>query len=278
MISPTPELETLPQRGRGIWDYISPSRLNLWLKCPLAWKARYIDGIPSPTSPSLFLGKRVHTALEYWYRHRMLELPIEQAEVLNQIDETWDSAVDSDNMTFKDEAEATRLKQQTRDLVRVYVGNISSEEPLPLAVESRWELPLIDPVTGEDLGLPLLGIVDLVLDGPDGATIVDFKTAANASTPVAISHELQLTSYSYLWRAVTGQEEIQLQIRSLVKTKNPTLAIHCFGPQQDRHFRRLFAVIREYLDALDCGCFNYRPGWTCGSCDYRQTVCAEWGG
>lgn len=22
-----------------------PSRLNLWLKCPLAWKIKYIDGI-----------------------------------------------------------------------------------------------------------------------------------------------------------------------------------------------------------------------------------------
>jgi hypothetical protein len=26
------------ERPGGIWDYISPSRLNLWLKCPLAWK------------------------------------------------------------------------------------------------------------------------------------------------------------------------------------------------------------------------------------------------
>ena len=278
MIHPTSDLETLPQRGNGIWDYVSPSRLNLWLRCPLAYKARYIDRIPSPTTPSLFLGKRVHAALEYWYRHRMLELPIEQAEVLNQIDETWVAAVDSDNMTFKDAAEATRLQQQTRDLVHTYLGNIPSEEPQPLGVESRWELPLIDPSTGEDLGVPLLGIVDLVLDGRGGATIVDFKTAANASTPVAISHELQLTCYSYLWRAVTGREEIQLQIRSLVKTKSPTLAIHCFSPRQERHFRRLFAVIREYLDALDCGCFNYRPGWTCGSCDYRETVCAAWRG
>jgi putative RecB family exonuclease len=277
MIYPTPELETLPQRGNGIWDYVSPSRLNLWLKCPLGFRARYIDGIPSPTTPSLFIGKRVHAALEFWYRHRMLDLPIDPASVLDHIDETWEAAVESDNMAFKDEAEATRLQQQTRDLVRVYLASISSEEPLPLAVESRWELPLIDPATGEDLGLPLLGIVDLVLDGADGATIVDFKTAANASTPVAISHELQLTSYSYLWRAVAGREEIELQIRSLIKTKSPSMALHCYSPRQERHFRRLFAVVREYLDALDCGQFNFRPGWTCGSCDYRETVCAEWG-
>jgi hypothetical protein len=37
----------------GVWDYISPSRLNLWLKCPLAFKLRYIDGVKMPTTPAL---------------------------------------------------------------------------------------------------------------------------------------------------------------------------------------------------------------------------------
>jgi hypothetical protein len=43
----------------GPWAYISPSRLNLWLKCPLAFKLRYIDGVKTPTTPSLFIGKQV---------------------------------------------------------------------------------------------------------------------------------------------------------------------------------------------------------------------------
>ena len=47
-------------REGGVWDYISPSRLNLWLRCPLAFKFKYVDGTRSPTSPSRFLGKVVH--------------------------------------------------------------------------------------------------------------------------------------------------------------------------------------------------------------------------
>ena len=44
-------------RARGsVWEYISPSRLNLWLKCPLAFKLKYIDGVTTPTTLSLFLG------------------------------------------------------------------------------------------------------------------------------------------------------------------------------------------------------------------------------
>ena len=56
-------LRVTDERPSGIWDYISPSRLNLWLKCPLAWKLRHIDGIKTPPTPALFLGTRVHDAL-----------------------------------------------------------------------------------------------------------------------------------------------------------------------------------------------------------------------
>lgn len=44
-------------RAGGVWDYVSISRLNLWLKCPLAFKLRYIDGIEAPPSASQFVGR-----------------------------------------------------------------------------------------------------------------------------------------------------------------------------------------------------------------------------
>ena len=72
MIQLAPDHVITDERPNGIWDYISPSRLNLWLKCPLAWKLRYIDGIKTPPTPALFLGTRVHDALEMFYRHRQL--------------------------------------------------------------------------------------------------------------------------------------------------------------------------------------------------------------
>ncbi|MHB9080368.1 MAG: PD-(D/E)XK nuclease family protein, partial [Pirellulaceae bacterium] len=140
------------------------------------------------------------------------------------------------------------------------------------------QMPLVDPATGENLGVPLLGIIDLVLNGPEGAVIVDFKTAASASSPIDISHELQLSAYSHLWRVATGSTESELQIRSLVKTKMPQSITHRYPPREVRHFRRLFSVIREYLDALNRGQFNFRPGWTCGNCDYRDSACAAWDG
>ena len=140
------------------------------------------------------------------------------------------------------------------------------------------EAPLIDPFTGEDLGIPLLGITDLIAGGESGPTIVDFKTAARSSPPFEVSHEIQLTSYSYLFRQLSGQQESGMEIHSIIKTKKPKIELHGYPARTEAHFRRLFAVIREYLDALDSGKFNFRPGWTCGMCDFRNDRCRDWAG
>ena len=62
--------EGLSQRLGGVWNYLSACRLNLWLECPLAFKLMYVEGVIMPTSPAAFIGKRVHAALETYYRHR----------------------------------------------------------------------------------------------------------------------------------------------------------------------------------------------------------------
>ena len=74
--------QTTEKRQGGVWDYVSPSRLGLWAKCPLAWKFRYLDGIRTPTSPSLFLGKCVHAGLEHFYRNRQLRVSISAADAV----------------------------------------------------------------------------------------------------------------------------------------------------------------------------------------------------
>jgi putative RecB family exonuclease len=267
----------MPRCG-SVWDYLSPSRLNCWLTCPLKWKLHYLDGIRAPTTPALFLGKQVHAGLEHFYRHRMLGISLEAEGVIARMEETWPPAVAEEEMHFESAAEETALKQQAMGLVRAYLGQMPRDEPRPLAVEVPMEVPLVDPETGEDLGIPLLGIADLVLDGTQGPAIIDFKTSSRAAPPLEIAHEVQLTSYAYLFRQTSGQREHGLEIRSLVKTKTPKVQTHGYAARTEGHFRRLFAVVREYLDALAAGRFNYRPGWGCGMCEFRDTHCRRWSG
>jgi len=78
-------------------------------------------------------------------------------------------------------------------------------------------------------------------------------------------------------RGGQGHDEGGLEILSLVKTKTPKIEIHRDAPRTDAHFRRLFAVVREYIDGLDSGRLNYWPSFACGMCDHRD-LCAGWSG
>ena len=83
----------------------------------------------------------------------------------------------------------------------------------------------------------------------------------------------QLNRYRHL-----NRQEAGLEIRSLVKTMVPQVQFHRYAARTERHFRRLFAAIRAYLDDLDRGDFVYRPGLGCSMCDYRNSHCQQWCG
>ena len=165
------------ERSGGVWAYISPSRLNLWLKCPLAFKLRYIDGVATPSTPSLFIGKMVHAGLERFYRHRQLGVSPDVTSLLAGIEAGWSEAAAVEGISFKSVDNEATARRQTLDLLRAYMASLPAEESRPLAVETALETVLVDPTTGENLGIPLLGVMDLVLDD-GGPTICDFKTAA----------------------------------------------------------------------------------------------------
>ena len=262
--------DLLAGRTGGVFDYLSASRLNLWLKCPKAFRHKYLDGIQTPTSPAAFVGKAVHTGLECFYRHRQLGFSLSAGDVASRVVDRWDQLVADENVSFTKAANEQECQRQVLALVQVYLQQFPIDEPRPLAVEVAAEAPLMDPTSGENLGIPLVGIMDLVLPGTDGPLIADFKTTSRSGEPLEIVHEIQLSCYSYLFRHASGVQEGGLEIRNLVKTKVPRVQSHRYAARNGRHFSRLFAVIRAYLDDLDSGEFLFRPGLGCGMCDFRR--------
>jgi hypothetical protein len=263
-------------RAGGVWDYVSASRLNLWLRCPLAFRLKYIDGVRFPTPPAMFLGKQVHAGIEWYYRNRQLNREVTADEVCQALDGTWKSCVSEEDVRFESSAEEQALRFKAAELLRAYLAKVAGEAAHPLAVETALNAPLVDPRSGEDLGIPLVGVLDLVLVEESQPVIVDFKTAARADELSELLHEVQLGCYAHLFRQATGTTEAALEIRRLVKTKVPQVLFHRWPPREAGHFGRLFAVIRAYLDDLDAGRFVYRPGQHCSYCDFRERDCRQW--
>ena len=171
MIGTLPLADAPRDRMGSAWDFISPTRLNLWLKCPLAFKLRYVDGIKTPTTPTLFLGKRVHDALEMLYRHRQFGIELGFEDLSTRISDSWEAAADEEHVDFATVDEAARLKNQAVGLVQAYVNQIDDGDEKPIAVETWLEADLIDPATDENLGMPLVGVVDLIYGDADGPVI-----------------------------------------------------------------------------------------------------------
>ena len=265
----------LAERRGGIWDYVSPSRLSLWLKCPTAFKLRYIDGIRTPPTQNLFLGKRVHDGLEFFYRHRQAGVRLSDAEISGHIGRHWSAATEQEQVEFKTPDDSDKLLDKCQNLVSCYLENFGGSGETVVGVESAMDATLVDPLTGDRLGLPMVGIVDLLIETNDGPLLVDFKTAARGGHPIEQQHEIQLACYAALFRELSGSVEAGLEIRSLVKTRQPRVQTHRYQRRTDQHFARLFAVIREYLEALRQGVFNFRPGFNCTFCDLREP-CTNW--
>ena len=267
--------DTLAEHRGAVWDYLSPSRLSLWMRCPLAFKFRYIDGIRTPPSENLFLGKQVHDGLEFFYRHRQAGVRLSREEVSGHITRHWSTTADQEQMEFRKPDASDKLKAKCQLLVACYLDEFAGTDEKVIGVESAMEATLVDPATGDRLGLPMVGVSDLLLETDDGPVLVDFKTAARGGEPIEQQHEIQLTCYASMFRELTGDLEGGLEVRSLVKTKTPRIEVHRYERRSHRHMARLFAVIREYLRAIELGEFNYRPGFNCMFCDVRQP-CIEW--
>ena len=109
MSMPVLEYPATQRKTGGVWEYISPSRLNLWLRCPLAYKLRYIDGVRTPTTPALFLGKMVHHGLEIFYRHRQLGMELSLEDVATRLLNGWDDAAALESGVTDDPTVNTRV-------------------------------------------------------------------------------------------------------------------------------------------------------------------------
>ncbi|MGL4943776.1 MAG: RecB family exonuclease [Thermoguttaceae bacterium] len=237
-------------RDTGLLAYISASRLNLWARCPMAFRFRYIDAITTPTNANLFLGKAVHSALAMYYRHRQVSPNAPTvADAASFTSQAWETTTAEDAMDWDSVADEEKSRGQAVELVKAYINEYASQPERIVAMEVSLEAPLLDSTTGNELGVPLFGVVDLVLQEDATPVVVDFKTTASATSVCEQAHATQLSVYAELLES-NGYANVETEIRQLVKTKTPKVCAYRFGERGDRQRRQFFGLCREYLDGI----------------------------
>lgn len=197
-------------------EHLSASQINLYIQCSLKYKFQYIDRLPKPFKPSaLAFGGVLHSALDFFHKQKRKGNDISLDRLLKIFEVDWFSQKVGNEIRYKnDDTEADLLLQGKQILTKYF----HSYEGKPVASETPFSLPLIEPVTGEILGPTLDGIIDLI--EPDHV-VVEFKTSAKTMDEQSVEDSLQLTCYAYAYRMLFQKGPKVLKILNFVKTKNP---------------------------------------------------------
>ena len=250
-------------------DHLSSSQINLYLLCGLKYRFQYLDKLPKPfRSSALAFGSAVHSALAWLHSERKNGIAPSLEQLHKIFDADWYSQRIETEMQYKDGDEESKLAEQGKEMLGMYF-NIP-HKPIK-GSEIPFTVPLLNPSTGERLGINLEGYFDLV-EADD--TIVEFKTSAQALTANDIKVHLQLTAYGYAYGLLHRRQPRAYRIVNFVKTKKPKLDV-TETERSDANFEAFYHLCEQILNGITKQIFIPRPGYWCQGCEYGSE-CPLW--
>ncbi len=252
-------------------EHLSASQINLYTQCSLKYKYQYIDQVPRPfKSSGLAFGGVIHSALDFFHKQKIKGNGITLDKLLKIFETDWFSNKIGSDIRYKNSETEPELMLQGKQILTKYFHSYSG---IPVASETPFSLPLIEPVTGEILGPTLNGIIDLI--EPEHV-IVEFKATAKTMDEQSAEDSIQLTCYAYAYRMLFQKEPKLLKILNFVKTKNPKI-VPLETKRDTRDFQRLFYLAREVLQGISTGIFFPQTNFMCKDCEYGD-LCKVWEG
>ena len=240
--------------------YLSPSQINMYLRCPAQYKFRYIDQIVVPPKSAITKGRCVHLGVEYNFRQKIETFQdLAVGEVKEYTAAEFEKAAEETEWEQGEDKGA--IKDETISLIELYHTEVAPEVQ-PVLVEEKVEVPLTDEYY-------LLGIID-VLDTDN--YIRDIKTTGRTPAKSAVENSLQLTAYSLAHRELMGYEEAGVKLDYLVQTKTPKV-VPLTAKRTERDIERLKKITAMVARAITDQIFYPNPtGFMCNerNCGYWQ--------
>lgn len=278
--------QTAPYPGLPPRIALSPSRAADYQQCPLLFRFRTIDRIPTPPAEAAVRGTLVHQVLEDLFEAPQIERTFELARELLQpawskvLEQSPDSLyVVQPEVEFVPAEANTRvtaseeeIKAWAESAIPLLEAYFEVEDPTHLQPEAR-ELWLS--VTSEG-GTPLRGIVDRLDVAPDGRIrVVDYKSGKAPHPRFQDKALYQMKFYALmLWRQrgtlPTRLQLIYLKSKSLLTADPNEDEITNFEVEVDQ----LWSEITRAAVEQD---FPPKESKLCDWCDF-QALCPAKGG
>ena len=247
---------------------LSPSRVEKFLSCPLAFRFATLDKLVEPPTVPATRGSLVHRALELAYARP----PAERTA------EAFHAAFDAAAREFRTRPEVLELGLDAvglaalEDDARVLVERASTLED-PRAVQAiGLELRL----AAEVGGLELRGVIDRLDRREDGElVVVDYKTGRSPSDSWEQRSLSGVHWYAFLCERVLGRRPVAVR---LVYLSSGEVLEARPSAQSTRFVATRAAAIHVAVEVAARGDdFRPRPSSRCASCAFR-TWCPAFGG
>ena len=247
---------------------LSPSRVQSFTKCPLAFRFASIQNLPDPGSVSTLKGTIVHRVLELLFGLEPAQRTNEAAQAL--LPQAWSESIVSDDFLRLrlDDVQSEAMRSECSVLIDQYFEIETPSTIEPVGTELRIAAQL-----GQ---LELRGIIDRLDRAPDGTLVItDYKTGK--APPQSQEQERFAAMHFYAWLCEETLGERPSEMRLLyvpsrrVLSSAPTQQTISFLP------RRTSAVFAAIEKACTTGVFRTQKGSLCNYCSFKRW-CPEFGG
>jgi putative RecB family exonuclease len=254
-------------------DHLSSSQINLYLLCSLKYKFQYVDKLPKFfKSSGLVFGSAIHSVLSWLFKEKLNgnggQITLERLYRILEAD--WFAQKIDQVIRYKNGEDEMKLLIMAKEMLREYFNQCPKEV---MGTEIPFTTPLVNPATGETLGINLEGYIDLV---EKDETIVEFKTSASIMDQNDVDDHIQLTAYSYAYEMLFQRSPKNLKIINFVKNKKPkVIPFETRRTQSD--YQRFFGLASQILKGIREKVFFPRSSFICKDCEYADP-CRGWQG
>ena len=261
--------------------HISHSQLDTFLNCPRKYRYQYVLGAPWEHLPaSLAFGRAIHAAIAHYYRHvKHFGEPLPLGVLKGCFHGEFKEALSQGPEVLYKEGESERsLREKGEALLEVF--HAKARPQTIEAVELPFLVDLVDPATGEVLGVKLAVVFDLVESDASGSlTIADLKTSNRRYAEQQVEHHLQATLYAYALRRLgytTDGRNTLIRFDVLLKTKQPDLETY-YAVKAEEDEAWTLAQIRRVLRVIEAGAYFPIRSWRCPDCPFRKRCAGDIG-
>jgi len=250
---------------------LSPSRAADFMQCPLLYRFRVIDKLPSPPSAAAARGTLVHSVLERLFDLSASARTIEAAAAM--VEPQWRVLLEGEPelADLVDQSDPAAVASWFGEAVSLIERWFTLEDPTRLEPAERELF-----VEADLDGLTLRGYVDRLDVAPSGEIrVVDYKTGRSPSELFEGKALFQMKFYALvLWR-MHGKVPRMLQLVYLANSE-----IVRYSPDEadllavERKLRALWKAIET---AAQTGDWRPHKSRLCDWCDHRG-LCPAWGG